>query len=106
MGRVRLLFATLVIVAVAPITVVADSTPGATPTAACAFPPISIELLREIRDDATEHPIPTPTMPVREPWSSELHRMPFPPPPGDPIEEQTLPSVRQFLAEYADCVVT
>ena len=106
MGRVRLLFATLVIVAVAPITVVADATPGATPTAACAFPPISIDLLREIRDDATEHPIPTPTMPVRGTWSSELHRMPFPPPPGDPIDEQTLASVRQFLADYADCVVT
>ena len=45
-------------------------------------------------------------MPVRGTWSSELHRMPFPPPPGDPIDEQTLASVRQFLADYADCVVT
>ncbi len=63
MGGVRLLFAMLAIVAVAPITVVADATPVATPTAACAFPPISIDLLREIRDEIVANPPPTPTIP-------------------------------------------
>jgi len=107
MGRVRLLLTVVgIVIIVVPLTVSADATPEATPTTACIFPPISAHLLREIRDDATAHPIPTPTVPERGTWSSQLHRMPFPPPPGEPIDDQTLVSVRQFLADYADCVVS
>ncbi len=105
MGRARLLLTLLgIVLIVAPLKVAADASPEATPTAACAFPPISTDLLREIRDDATAHPIPTPTVPERGTWSSQLHRMPFPPPSGDPIDDQTLTSVQQFLADYADCL--
>jgi len=107
MGRVRLLLTVVgIVIIVVPLTVSADATPEVTPTADCVFPPISADLLREIRDDATAHPIPTPTVPERGTWSSQLHRMPFPPPPGEPIDDQTLVSVRQFLADYADCVVS
>ena len=107
MGGVRLLFAMLaIVIAVAPITVVADATPEATPTAACVFPPISIDLLREIRDEIVANP--SPPRPSRKPdtYRSRTHRMPFPPPPATPSTTRLLASVRQFLADYADCVVT
>src|SRR6185436_5177018 len=103
MGGFRLLFAMLVIVAIAPLTVVADATPAATPTVACAFPPISIDLLREMRDEIAANPPPTPT-PEANYSSPRTHLMPFPPPAGESIDGVTVNSIRQFLGDYADCV--
>jgi hypothetical protein len=88
----------------APLSSSAQVTPEAPPAPTCVFPPISIDLLREIRDDIAENPPPTPTPPVVGVTSDRTHLMNFPPPPGDPVDDATVASIRTFLDLYAECV--
>jgi hypothetical protein len=94
-----------IVVISAPLSSSAQGTPEATPAPTCVFPPISIDLLREIRDDIAENPPPTPTPPLIGITSELMHILPFPPPPGEPIVEETVDSIRHFLDRYAECVV-
>ena len=104
--RTRCLVVLVVAMAIAgPHAVSAKGTPVATPASECVFPPISIELLREIRDDVAENPPPTPTVYADGSWSSRMHTMPFPPPPGEPLDDETVTSVQQFLEDYETCLV-
>src|SRR5689334_18375707 len=104
MGRVPLLLTLLgIVLIVASLTVAAHATPEATPTAACAFPPINADLLREMRDEIAANPPPTPT-PEAQYQSPRTHLMPVPPPAGEPIDDATVASIRLFLVDYADCV--
>jgi hypothetical protein len=81
----------------APLSSSAQGTPEATPAPTCVFPPISIDLLREIRDDIAENPPPTPTPPLMGITSDHTHLLNFPPPPGDPVDDATVASIRYFL---------
>lgn len=90
--------------AVVPVTALAQATPEATPAANCPFPPISADLLREMRGAISESPPPTPTPPEVGLTSDRTHLLAFPPPPGDPIDDATADSIRRFIAAYADCV--
>jgi hypothetical protein len=94
--RVTLILAAAFLVAALP-----DATSGQSPEAApsptCAFPPVSIELLREIETEAAEQPIPTPTTLPSGAWSSELHQYGYPPPAGEPLDDETVASVQVFL---------
>jgi hypothetical protein len=93
----------LLVVSLAPLSVRADATPQATPAESCDFPPISVDLLREMRDEIAANPPPTPT-PEANYSSSRSHLMPFPPPPGEPIDDATVDSIRSFLSDYAECL--
>jgi hypothetical protein len=101
--RVTLILAAAFLVAALP-----DATSGQSPEAApsptCAFPPVSIELLREIETEAAEQPIPTPTTLPSGAWSSELHQYGYPPPAGEPLDDETVASVQVFLGEYQTCL--
>ena len=103
MRSFAVLFTALVIAA--PLSSLAQGTPEATPAPTCVFPPISIDLLHEIRDDIAENPPPTPTPPVVGITSDRTHLLNFPPPPGDPVDDATVASIRTFLDHYAECVV-
>jgi hypothetical protein len=104
--RIGRLVVSIVVMAIAlPLASSAQGTPEAMPEVGCAFPPISIELLREIRDDVAENSPPTPTVYADGSWSSRMHTMPFPPPPGEPLDDETVTSVQQFLADYETCLV-
>ena len=100
-GSIALLV--LLVVSLVPLSVLADATPEATPAESCIFPPISIDLLREFRDEIAANPPPTPT-PEANYSSSRSHLMPFPPPPGEPIDDATVESIRAFLDDYAECM--
>jgi hypothetical protein len=93
----------LLVIAFVPLSALADATPEATPAEHCAFPPISVDLLREFRDEIATNPPPTPTPEARL-QSPRTHLMPFPPPPGEPIDDATVASVRAFLDDYAACM--
>ena len=93
----------LLLVALVPLSALADATPEATPAEICVFPPISIDLLREIRNEIAANPPPTPTPEARL-QSPRTHLMPFPPPPGEPIDDTTVASIRAFLDDYAACM--
>jgi hypothetical protein len=101
--RIIALIGLLLAIALMPISALADATPQATPADRCAFPPISIDLLREMRDEIAANPPPTPT-PEANYSSSRSHLMPFPPPPGKPIDDATVASIRAFLGDYAACL--
>jgi hypothetical protein len=103
--RGSILLFVLLVVSLAPLSVRADATPQATPAGSCDFPPISVDLLREMRDEIAANPPPTPT-PEANYSSSRSHLMPFPPPPGEPIDEATAESIRSFLSDYAECLRT
>jgi hypothetical protein len=68
-------------------------------------PPISVDLLREIRDEIVASPWPTPT-PETYLTSPITHLIPFPPPAGEPIDEATVASIQRFLTDYVDCLDT
>lgn len=88
-----------------PMSMAAQGTPEATPAEVCVFPAIDIGLLREIRDDVATSPPPTPTVYADGSWSSQTYVMPFPPPPGEPLDDATAASVQQFLDDYETCLV-
>lgn len=106
MVRIRLFVSLMAAMSIlAPLSSAARGTPEATPTVTCAFPPISIELLREIRDDIAANPPPTPTTAAEGYSSSRTHLIQFPPPPGEPLDEATHASVERFVAAYEPCIV-
>lgn len=74
-------------------------------TATCDFPSVSTARLREIRDAAAAHPVPTPTTSSRGLSTSELHHFAYPPRSGDPLDDSTLASIRAFIREYSECIV-
>ena len=104
-ARTLVIFAAALMLPAAPFSTSAYGTPEASPTASCAFSPIDVELLREIRDDIAENPPPTPTPPEVGFTSPRTQLMSFPPPPGDPVDDATIASIRVFLDRYAECVV-
>lgn len=106
MARFRLLPVLIVVLLafMTPASTIAAGTPDATPAATCAFEPISLDLLREMRDEIAENPPVTATPPVVGVSSDRTHLLDFPPPPGDPIDDATVGSIRTFLGLYADCL--
>jgi hypothetical protein len=103
-GRLMLLVALFLPSLIAPGGALAQATPTGTPTSACVFPPVSVDLLREIEADASARPIPTPTRPAQGAWHSELHQYGFPPPAGEALDDETVASVQAFLADYQACL--
>src|SRR5215216_5548379 len=107
-GRSILLFAFLLPILILRDSAASQSTPEATPAPECTFQPVSVELLREIERDVAEHPIPTPTQPDPSDhgfWTIQVHVRPFPPPAGEPLDDATLASLREFLSDYTQCLI-
>lgn len=76
----RLIVPVVAVTIALPLATLAQGTPETTPATGCPFPPISIELLRKIRDGVAENPPPTPTTAADGYSSSRTHLIQFPPP--------------------------
>lgn len=78
------------------------STPvGQGPT--CVLPPVDRELLRDIQAELAASP-PVPATPFPDGVSGEPHSMPFPPPPGDAIDDATFLEVIGFFDALQVCI--